>query len=861
MSILTDTIVAGASTRLHAPAGPHAPASPSKSKSHGGLLAPLVHLARSPMAALNHAVAVSSSRLAPPETPALATEAESRTRILYLRMHNAENYGEWKAAATELDALQGNDPWKEEHDSSEYDVDLIAARLKELDDTRLSCDVKQMHFLLRTALARNLGGMGGLQLYRHSHVGTKKLIERYIESAQKTLAAFLDVSAKQGHECPLTCHQLLDQMKLIRASFGRSALLLSGGGTFGMNHIGVVKCLWDQRLLPRIISGASAGSIVCAVLATKTDEEIPAVMHDFCYGELDVFEKAGEPESYVTKVLRMFKTGGLFNIEHLKRVMQNILGNMTFREAHRRTGRVLNIPVSSSSHFELPRLLNFVTAPNVIIWSAVCTSCSVPLVYAESQLLSKNPKTNEEEPWDPNPNATWIDGSVDNDLPMTRLAEMFNVNHFIVSQVNPHVVPFLEKDEELITTEQAQVPIRPSDPGWLLNSLNIARGEAVHRMQMIGEAGILQSTVTKLGSILSQRYSGDINIFPQVSLADLPMVLSNPTPEYMVGCMLAGQRATWPKLSRIQNHLSIELALDDAVKVLYQRVVCEDRLDDARNNMSRPTSAGNDASRLHRSKSSYKMARFEFKTQPPSPALRKSAPNSPYLSRASLKKPPSPPCKAPCIEPTANSSRKRVEVQQGVQHSTTPPALQVLSPSTNEEGSSDRDYFAEVDSDTTDVLSSSPAASPAPQPSLWPAANDYLSFHSLSQPSTPYTRTTAPSPATPAAPSATPFDRRSGILLNLSMTPATANLDSATAAPSSPELRYKRLFHPPPASVPLDTRPMETGGSKTPASTPGSRRGSDIGLVRNPSFDNSGTRGMLMRKKSLGKMTPDSLYD
>jgi TAG lipase/steryl ester hydrolase/phospholipase A2/LPA acyltransferase len=64
-----------------------------------------------------------------------------------------------------------------------------------------------------------------------------------------------------------------------------------------------------------------------------------------------------------------------------------------------------------------------------------CTSCSVPLVYKKASLLAKDPRTGAEVPWDPNPDATWIDGSVDNDLPMTRLAEMFNVNHFIVSQV------------------------------------------------------------------------------------------------------------------------------------------------------------------------------------------------------------------------------------------------------------------------------------------------------------------------------------------------------------------------------------------------------------------------------------------
>lgn len=32
----------------------------------------------------------------------------------------------------------------------------------------------------------------------------------------------------------------------------------------------------------------------------------------------------------------------------------------------------------------------------------------------------------------------YSDGSVENDLPMQQLSELFNVNHFIISQVNPH---------------------------------------------------------------------------------------------------------------------------------------------------------------------------------------------------------------------------------------------------------------------------------------------------------------------------------------------------------------------------------------------------------------------------------------
>ena len=142
-------------------------------------------------------------------------------------------------------------------------------------------------------------------------------------------------------------------------------------------------------------------------------------------------------------------------MKHLTRVMQEMLDNITFQEAYNRARRILSICVSSASVYELPRLLNYITSPNVMIWSAVAASCSVSFLFSAAQLLVKNPITGENTPWNPTPQK-WIDGSVDNDLPMTRLAEMFNVNHFIVSQVNPHVVPFLVKDEEAIAHESRQ---------------------------------------------------------------------------------------------------------------------------------------------------------------------------------------------------------------------------------------------------------------------------------------------------------------------------------------------------------------------------------------------------------------------
>lgn len=291
-------------------------------------------------------------------------------RTMLLTQYQATKYEDWQAAAMDLDEIEGNNDWKSVFDSPDYDPALVQARLKQLDEARISCDVGRMLFLVRTSLTRGLGDMGNISLYKHSHVGTKDLIERYITSALGTLDGLLDVSARAKCDGLETRH-ILEQILSTRQAFGRSALLLSGGANFGMNHIGVLKALFQAHLLPRIISGASAGSIVCAVLCTRTDQEMPDMFENFCHGDLAVFDEDGNEDGMLRKVVRFLKIGALFDISHLTRVMRDLLGELTFQEAYNRTRRILNICVSTASLYELPRLLNYITAPNVLIWSAV----------------------------------------------------------------------------------------------------------------------------------------------------------------------------------------------------------------------------------------------------------------------------------------------------------------------------------------------------------------------------------------------------------------------------------------------------------------------------------------------------------
>jgi predicted acylesterase/phospholipase RssA len=59
-----------------------------------------------------------------------------------------------------------------------------------------------------------------------------------------------------------------------RHSFGHTALMLSGGATFGKFHFGVIKALLEHDLFPRTICGASVGSSVAAAICCRPYEEM-----------------------------------------------------------------------------------------------------------------------------------------------------------------------------------------------------------------------------------------------------------------------------------------------------------------------------------------------------------------------------------------------------------------------------------------------------------------------------------------------------------------------------------------------------------------------------------------------------------
>ena len=325
-------------------------------------------------------------------------------------------------------------------------------------------------------------------------------------------------------------------------------------------------------MLPDIISGTSAGSIVAAIIATRTDEEMEESLQQFPHSNLGVFDRSDAPRGVVSWCKRrldtQYRTGRWMDPSYLQNVMKEWLGDLTFREAYNKTSRTLNITVSKAESAE-PTLLNHVTAPNVLIWSAVCASCAVPLVFPAATIFQKDPD-NGTQSWMEHSQQpllgafSYVDGSLDHDVPMEQLKRLFDVSFLIVAQTNAHVRLCIKYEEEF----HGQQPKSPSPRSGLLDLTKAyIHGIAVHTAQTLAALG-LPPGFWRWSAVLTQQYTGHINIYPDWRLGEILTMCSNPTAEFITRATMDGERATWPKIVRIKNALTIELALQRAMQEL-----------------------------------------------------------------------------------------------------------------------------------------------------------------------------------------------------------------------------------------------------------------------------------------------------
>lgn len=473
-------------------------------------------------------------------------------RKLRRAMEEAQTYADWLAAAEQLDRVEGHDLWRADASSSLFHHTLLAEHLGQLRTLRETEHVGALARTIQESLHRHLGEISNPELYTHAHTGTKHLICAYLEECDRAIRFIAQ------HDTPgLPVPEKLRHFEQAAHNFGGTALILSGGLAFGIYHMGVIKALWEQRLLPTVISGSSMGAIVAAVTCTRTDDELAELFRHPERVHVNAIKLASP-----SQILKQRK---LLDSEQLRAHIVANVPDLTFKEAFEHSGRILNITVSPTRSRQKPRVLNHLTAPNVMVTQSALASCAMPPGFAPVMLQERD-ANGQVVPY--LPTERWIDGSLHGDIPMLRLSRLLNVNHSIVSQANPHVVPFLHQERVA----------SPLSKGWSLASsmVQAQAAEVLGASQALWRVPVGRSLLEKAHAVTAQHYLGDINIQFPFRPTLYRKMLSNPDLEGFKNYIRLGEQATWPQLAIVRDQTRLSRAFEAVIAALKPRVAGDD---------------------------------------------------------------------------------------------------------------------------------------------------------------------------------------------------------------------------------------------------------------------------------------------
>jgi TAG lipase/steryl ester hydrolase/phospholipase A2/LPA acyltransferase len=469
----------------------------------------------------------------------------SATKRLQADMDAATSYDEWKDAAIAYDKGTNLERWKSDDESSHFDHTSIRRRLVRLRKLRKKKDYPGVLYALNEGVHGNIDGIGRADLYNKAKFGTKKLIVDYIDEVTECLELLASPAADE-----IPNDERLSFFKRAYHCYGCSALMMSGAGSLLFFHVGVVKVLWKQRLLPDILSGSSGGAIVGSLASTQTDKDLEIIF---------------DPEHLVHEIKRdesLFRhldalKPSIASADEVSAVLERLIPDLTFQEAFEKTGRHLNVSIAAAERHQSSRLLNAITTPNVYVRDAIMASSAVPGFYPPVALNAKNDQGERQAYM---PSRKWVDGSLSHDLPGKRLSRLYGVNHFLVSQVNPHIFPFVtdaKGDHSLMST--ITLATKRTAREWINATASILEkplslSPAVNRI-----------TNVALG-IINQDYVGDINILPEKQFFNPLKLLAHRSTEEIMDLIAMGEKATFPKIEMIRVQTKISRTLSEILK-------------------------------------------------------------------------------------------------------------------------------------------------------------------------------------------------------------------------------------------------------------------------------------------------------
>ena len=108
--------------------------------------------------------------------------------------------------------------------------------------------------------------------------------------------------------------------------------------------------------------------------------------------------------------------------------------------------------------------------------------------------------------------------------------------------------------------------------GWPLFLTDMVKGEVKYRskqlMQLASygiDRGIFKTLLEGSIAVIEQQYYGDVTIHPQIRLRDYQHVLGDLSLGEFQAWVLAGERATWPKIAMIRDQTIVGQTLEDCI--------------------------------------------------------------------------------------------------------------------------------------------------------------------------------------------------------------------------------------------------------------------------------------------------------
>lgn len=505
-------------------------------------------------------------------------------------LKEAKTWDDWYVAARSLDQQKETRSWILNPIDKHYDWQHVRESRGILEHYRHAANYIQLGATLRHSLVRHIYNITNLSLYKKTYAVPKEEIHLYV---QETIASIKAVTrsrtALQSQGGRFTAQDKRILIHDLQKTYGKTALVLQGGSVFGICHLGAVRALDEQGILPTVIVGTATGALMAALVGSKTKEELP----DFVCGDsLDLSalaERSNEAEKRISRygtfpaflwplnrlcnwlqviirrMRRLTESGLVLDPNALARCVEDNVGDMTFEEAYKKTGRILNIIISPPDD-DVPSLMNYLTAPRYLIRSAAMASHASDMGQNKLlalRLLRKeiNGEVRERriELPDGERRAKRPHASTQRNEQFRRLRQQFNVEHYIISQARPYIAPFTRPSLPYVRG-------RRQNRGWLRPII----GSVIR--QTLGVLDHFNLLPPKIHRVLSDETfeSGNhITLVPEISLTDWPLLLQNPKKDNVHKWLLKGERAVWPSLCALNVRMSVEMTLHKCWQELH----------------------------------------------------------------------------------------------------------------------------------------------------------------------------------------------------------------------------------------------------------------------------------------------------